>query len=57
MTVGKLFEFATKPEQPGLSSSIRLEVTMENSQNRYHKHNKFKSIEELKSKLPAHSKI
>ena len=26
MTVGKLFEFATKPEQPGFSSSIRLEV-------------------------------
>ena len=26
MTVGKLLKFASKPEQPGLSSSIRLEV-------------------------------
>ena len=29
MTVGKLFEFASKPEQPGLSSSISLELMME----------------------------
>ena len=26
MIVGKILKFATKPEQPGLSSSIRLEV-------------------------------
>jgi hypothetical protein len=26
MTVGKLLKFASKPEQPSLSSSIRLEV-------------------------------
>ena len=26
MIVGKVLEFASKPEQPGLSSSIRLEV-------------------------------
>ena len=29
MIVGKVFEFPSKPEQPGLSSSICLEVTME----------------------------
>ena len=29
MIVGKVFEFPSKPEQPGLSSSIHLEVTME----------------------------
>ena len=29
MIIGKVFEFPSKPEQPGLSSSIRLEVTME----------------------------
>ena len=29
MIIGKEFEFPSKPEQPGLSSSIRLEVTME----------------------------
>ena len=29
MTIGKLFEFATKPVQPGFSSSIRLKVVME----------------------------
>ena len=28
MTIGKLFEFATKPVQPGFSSSIRLKVVM-----------------------------
>jgi len=29
MIVGKVFEFPSKPEQPGLSSSIRLEIMME----------------------------
>ena len=29
MIIGKVFEFPSKPEQPGLSSSIRLEDTME----------------------------
>ena len=29
MIVGKILKFATKPEQPGLSSSIRLEVMKE----------------------------
>ena len=29
MTVGKLFEFASKPEHPGLSSLIRLEAMMD----------------------------
>ena len=28
MIIGKVFEFPSKPEQPGLSSSIRLEVTV-----------------------------
>ncbi len=28
MTIGKIFEFATKPEQLGLSSSTRLEFMM-----------------------------
>ena len=32
MTIGKLFEFATKPVQPGFSSSIRLKVVMERKQ-------------------------
>ena len=27
MIIGKVFEFPSKPEQPGLSSSIRLEDT------------------------------
>ena len=29
MIVGKILKFATKPEQPGLSGSIRLEVVQE----------------------------
>ena len=29
MTIGKIFEYATKPEQLGLSSSIRLEFMIE----------------------------
>ena len=29
MTIGKFFEFATKPVQPGFYSSIRLKVVME----------------------------
>ena len=32
MTVGKLWKFASKPEQPGLSSSIRLEAMQEQTQ-------------------------
>ena len=32
MTIGKLFEFATKPVQPGFCSSIRLKVVMERKQ-------------------------
>ena len=35
MTVGKLFEFASKREQPGPSSSIRLETV-------YIEHNSYK---------------
>ena len=32
MIVGKVFEFSSKPEQPGLSSSICLEVMIELTQ-------------------------
>ena len=39
MSVGKVFEFPSKPEQLGLSSSIRLEVTMKHDTCKYDQFN------------------